>query len=191
MVMTSSVMLPLGTILPEFRLKDTDGKLVSSAESGGRPLLVVFMCNHCPFVIHVRPLLVELIKEYQAKGVTVFAINANINPEFPEDNPRKMAEYAQKYGYTFPYLIDEDQCVARAFRAACTPDFFLFDRGRKLVYRGQMDDSRPGNGLPLTGADLRAALDAALADAPAPAIQKPSLGCNIKWCPGHEPEYYR
>jgi thiol-disulfide isomerase/thioredoxin len=153
-------------------------------------LVVVFMCNHCPFVKHVIDGLVKLAKEYQSRGVAFVGINANDVGEFPEDRPEKMAEFAREKGITFPYLYDETQDVAKQYHAACTPDFFVFDENRRLVYRGQMDDSRPGSNVPVTGADLRAALDAILAEEPVPEEQKPSMGCNIKWKAGNEPEYF-
>jgi thiol-disulfide isomerase/thioredoxin len=153
-------------------------------------LLVIFMCNHCPFVKHLREGLVRFAREYQARGLAVVAINANDVANHPNDSPARMVEDAQAFGYPFPYLYDETQAVAQAYRAACTPDFFLFDAGRKLAYRGQFDGSRPGNSLPVTGSDLRAAADAALAGQPIPSDQKPSIGCNIKWKAGNEPEYY-
>jgi peroxiredoxin len=169
---------------------DTEGKVVSLADFEGAPaLLVIFMCNHCPFVKHVIKGLVELVKEYQAKGVAVVGINSNDVESFPEDSPAMMARAAKKLGFTFPYLYDQSQEVAKAYRAACTPDFFLFDKDRHLVYRGQMDDSRPGNNIPVTGADLRAALDAVLAGQEVSGKQRPSIGCNIKWRIGNEPKY--
>ncbi len=189
MVMTASTMLPVGTRLPYFQLRDPDGTLYSTSFCADKPLLLIFMCNHCPFVQHIREELVRLTGEYLDRGVAVLGINANINPDFPEDSPAKMKEYARRYSYPFPYLVDDDQSVARLFQAACTPDFYLFDREHLLAYRGQLDDSRPSNNLPVTGRDLRAALDAVLAGKPAPAEQKPSLGCNIKWRPGNEPDY--
>jgi len=154
-------------------------------------LLVVFMCNHCPFVKHIQSHLAQLAREYQARGVAVVGINSNDVESHPEDRPEKMAEEIKAVGYTFPYLYDESQEVAKAYGAACTPDFYLFDRKRCLVYRGQMDDSRPTNGRPVTGADLRAALDAVLKGRPVPEDQKPSVGCNIKWKAGNEPTYFR
>lgn len=178
---TPSTMLPLGTQAPQFRLPDPQGRQVSSESFTGSPLLVAFICNHCPYVKHIRSRFAAVAKEYQSRGVAVVAIGSNDVESFPEDSPEKMAEEIANAGYTFPYLYDETQEVAKAYRAACTPDFFLFDRNRRLVYRGQFDDSRPNNGLPVTGADLRAALDAVLADRPVPAVQKPSVGCNIKW----------
>ena len=148
------------------------------------------MCNHCPYVKHVAAGLAELAKEYQRRGVAVVGINSNDVDAYPDDSPAKMAEEVKLRGYTFPYLYDETQAVAKAYRAACTPDFYVFDRQRKLVYRGQMDSSRPGSDVPVTGEDLRAALDAVLAGQPVSANQKPSLGCNIKWKPGNEPDYF-
>jgi thiol-disulfide isomerase/thioredoxin len=153
-------------------------------------VLVVFICNHCPYVKHIRSRFAELAKEYQTQGVGVVAINSNDADNYPEDRPEKMAEEIKQVGYAFPYLYDGSQEVAKAYRAACTPDFYLFDRDRRLVYRGQFDDSRPGNGRPVTGADLRAALDAVLAGRPVPGNQRASLGCNIKWKRGNAPDYY-
>jgi peroxiredoxin len=176
-------MLPLGTAAPEFSLPDPTGKMFSSAEFAGAPaMLVVFMCNHCPYVKHVQAKFTEMAREYQAKGVAVVGINSNDADNYPDDSPEKMADEIRAAGYTFPYLYDESQDVAKAYRAACTPDFFLFDRNRRLAYRGQFDDSRPKNGLPVTGSDLRAALDAILAGKEVP-VQKPSVGCGIKWKP--------
>ena len=190
MVMTASTMLPLGTSAPDFSLPDTQGKTVSLADFTQAPaLLVVFMCNHCPFVKHILNHFVELVKEYQAKGVAVIGINSNDVTSFPEDSPEMMAKVARQQGFTFAYLYDEAQEVAKAYHAACTPDFFLLDREMKLVYRGQMDDSRPGNNVPVTGSDLRAALDAVLEGKKVPEPQKPSMGCNIKWKSGNEPDY--
>jgi peroxiredoxin len=183
-------MLPLGSTAPDFSLSDVDGKTVTREDVNGRPLLVVFMCNHCPFVIHIREQLVTFAKEYQAKGLAVIGISSNDVSTHPDDSPARMKEDAQKYGYTFPYLYDGSQSVAKAYQAACTPDFFLFDRQHKLVYRGQFDDSRPQSGIPVTGQDLRAACDAVLAGKPVPAGQKPSIGCNIKWKAGQEPRYF-
>ncbi len=182
MVATQSTMVELGRTAPAFALPDTEGKIVRLSDFAGAPaLLVIFMCNHCPYVIHIREKLVGLIREYQSKGVAVVGINTNDVENYPEDSPVKMKEYAEKYGYTFPYLYDETQEVARAYEAACTPDFFLFDRDQILVYRGQMDDSRPKSDLPVTGTDLRAALDAVLAGKEVPGKQIPRMGCNIKW----------
>jgi peroxiredoxin len=181
MVATASNMLPLGTTAPLFALPDTDGRTVSLADAMGTgAILVMFICNHCPFVKHVRPELARLGGDYQDRAA-IFAISSNDVAAFPDDAPAKMKIEKEVAGYVFPYLFDETQDVARAYHAACTPDFFLFDASRRLVYRGQLDDSRPGNNLPVTGRDLRAALDAVLAGKPVPPEQKPSLGCNIKW----------
>jgi peroxiredoxin len=190
MSLTPSTMLPLGTRAPDFTLPDTNGTPVSLADFPQPALLVIFMCNHCPYVVHLREGMARLARDYAPRGVGILGINANDVQNYPADSPGRMQAELKSAGYIFPYLYDEMQAVAKAFRAACTPDFFLFDAGRKLVYRGQFDDSRPGNGQPVTGRDLRAALDALLASQPVPAIQKPSLGCNIKWKPGNEPDYY-
>jgi peroxiredoxin len=191
MALTPSTMLPLGSQAPDFRLPDTDGKTVSLNDFKDAPaLLVIFLCNHCPYVKHVRHGLAALAREYQAKGVAVVGISANDVSTHPDDSPENMAREKAEVGYTFPYLYDESQEVAKAYQAACTPDFFVFDRDRKLVYRGQMDGSRPGNDVPVTGKDLRAALDAVLAGQPVSQDQKPSLGCNIKWKAGNEPAYF-
>lgn len=191
MALTPSTMLPLGTAAPDFSLPDTTtGRLVSRADFAGRPLLVLFICNHCPYVVHVRGELARLGRDCAARGVAVVAISANDAANYPQDGPAKMAAEAQAAGYTFPYLHDESQRVAQAYRAACTPDIFLFDANHKLVYRGQLDDSRPGNGVPVTGKDLRAALDAVLAGKPVAGEQKASIGCNIKWKPGTAPDYF-
>jgi peroxiredoxin len=193
MAATASTMQPLGTKAPEFSLPDTTGKNVSLKDFGGAPaMLVMFICNHCPYVKHVRSKLAELGRQYQAAGAAVVAISANDASAYRDDSPRRMAAEAKAVGYSFPYLYDESQEVAKAYAAACTPDFFLFDRDRRLVYRGQLDDSRPGNGVPVTGRDLTAAVEAALAGKTIPADrQRPSLGCNIKWRPGNEPAYFR
>lgn len=192
MVQTASTMLPLGTPAPHFSLRNAvDGKLVSLADFDQAPaLLVIFMCNHCPYVKHIAAGLTELAKEYQAKGVAVVAISSNDADAYPDDNEEMMKVEAAERGYTFPYLFDATQSVAKAYRAACTPDFYVFDRNHTLAYRGQMDSSRPKTGQPVTGVDLRAALDAVLAGKPAPVEQKPSIGCNIKWKPGSEPDYF-
>ena len=186
-----STMLPLGTPAPDFDLIDTvSGDQVKLADrSDAKVLAVIFMCNHCPFVKHIADGLAELARDYLCEGVAVVGINANDVENYPDDSPQKMAEEVKTRGYTFPYLFDETQAVAKAYRASCTPDFFVFDLDRRLVYRGQMDDSRPGNGEPVTGSDLRAALDAVLQGRPALPEQKPSIGCNIKWKPGREPDY--
>jgi peroxiredoxin len=176
-------MLPLGTSAPAFSLPDaTTAKTVSIGDFKNAPaLLVMFICNHCPYVKHVRSGIAQLVKDYQTKGVAAVGISSNDVENYPDDSPQKMAVEAREAGYTFPYLYDESQAVARSYQAACTPDIFLFDREKRLVYRGQLDDSRPGNGIPVTGKDLRAALDAVLAGKPVAALQKPSIGCNIKW----------
>ena len=184
-------MLALGTAAPDFQLPDPSGKHFSLASFKDKPaLLVMFICHHCPYVKHLRAGLTQLANDYQPKGVGIVAINANDAQNYPDDSPAKMAAEAKSAGYLFPYLFDEKQTVAKAYRAACTPDFFLFDRGRRLVYRGQFDASRPGNGVPVTGKELRAALDAVLAGKPPSTLQTPSMGCNIKWKRGNEPDYF-
>ena len=191
MVETPSTMLPLGTTAPKFGLPDPSGKFVSLDDfKDVLALLVVFICNHCPYVKHIRAQFASLAKEYQSRGVGIVAINSNDVESYPEDRPEKMAEEIKQVGYTFPYLYDQSQQVAKAYRAACTPDLYLFDRDRRLVYRGQFDDSRPGNGRPVTGKDLRTALDAVLAGRAVPGKQKPSLGCNIKWKRQNAPDYF-
>ena len=187
---TPSTMLALGTPIPSFRLPDLEGRILSPEEFRGAPaLLVAFICHHCPFVRHVRHEFSRFAKEYQARGLAVVAINSNDVSAFPEDGPEGMRQEAREVGYSFPYLFDESQDVAKAFRAACTPDLFLFDTAGTLVYRGQFDDSRPGNTVPVTGLDLRAAADAVLEVRAVSARQKPSIGCNIKWKRGNEPDY--
>ena len=191
MALTPSTMLPLGNGAPDFVLTDTEGKTVSLEDFKGAPaLLVAFICNHCPYVKHVRHELARLGKEYQGKGVAVVGINSNDVTTHPDDSPKMMVGEKAEVGYTFPYLYDESQAVAKAYQAACTPDFYVFDGEGTLVYRGQMDGSRPGNDVPNDGRDLRKALDAVLAGTPVDASQKPSLGCNIKWKRGNEPAYY-
>jgi peroxiredoxin len=183
-------MLPLGTLAPDFRLPNTDGRLVALGDFADKPaMLVVFLCNHCPYVLHVREALAKFGREYQPRHLGMVGINANDPENHPDDSPANMAREVRVAGYTFPYLFDETQTVAKAYRAACTPDFFLFDQLRKLVYRGQFDDSRPGNGKPISGADLRAAVDAVLSGKPVSPTQKPSMGCNIKWKRSNEPRY--
>jgi peroxiredoxin len=184
-------MLELGTAAPPFTLAEVDGGTVSIDDFAGAPaLLVMFICNHCPFVKHVRAELARIGADYSARGVAIVAISSNDAVAYPADSPERMREEKREAGYVFPYLFDETQEVARAYRAACTPDFYLFDGGRRLVYRGQLDDSRPGNDVPVTGQDLRAALDAVLDGRAVDGGQKPSLGCNIKWKPGNEPAYF-
>ncbi|HEX5727019.1 MAG TPA: thioredoxin family protein [Longimicrobiaceae bacterium] len=186
----SSTMLELGTPAPPFSLPDTDGRTVSLEDARGAPaLLVMFICNHCPFVKHVRPALAALGREYAPKGVAIVAIASNDPAQHPEDGPEGMRREKAAAGYDFPYLFDETQAVAKAYRAACTPDFFLFGPELTLVYRGQFDDSRPNNGVPVTGRDLRAALDAVLEGRPVAAEQAPGIGCGIKWKPGNAPGY--
>ena len=191
MVRTPSTMLPLGTPAPDFRLMNVDGREVGLSDFANAPAtLVMFICNHCPFVMHVADELARLGQEYMGRGVAVIAINSNDASQYPADSPERMVSEAENRGYTFPYLYDETQEVAQAYHAACTPDFFLFDRNKRLFYRGQLDDSRPDSGIPVTGRDLRLALDAVLAGEDPPQNQRASLGCNIKWKPGNEPEYF-
>jgi peroxiredoxin len=191
MAETPSTMLELGTKAPDFRLPDTDGHVVALSDlAEAKALVVMFICNHCPFVKHVRAEIARLGAEYHRKGAALVAISSNDVAAYPDDSPERMREEKAAVGYTFPYLFDETQQVARAYRAACTPDFYVFDRDRRLVYRGQLDDSRPGNAVPVTGRDLRAALDAVLDGRPVDSRQKPSIGCNIKWKAGNEPDYF-
>jgi len=190
MVMTASAMVELGTKAPNFSLPDTQGNIVSLSDFDDvKALLVVFMANHCPFVKHILNGLLNLAREYQLKGVAVVGISSSDVEAYPEDGPEMMAELAERMNFPFPYLYDATQDVAKKYHAACTPDFFLFNEDRKLVYRGQMDDSRPGSKVPVTGEDLRRALDAILGNGPVPQEQRPSMGCNIKWKPGNEPDY--
>ncbi|MCX4245219.1 thioredoxin family protein [Paraliomyxa miuraensis] len=191
MVMTPSQMLSLGTEAPSFRLPDPSGQMVSlDDQPEAKAYLVVFMCNHCPFVKHIREELAALSRELPERGVMMVGINSNDFDKYPDDSPSRMADEAESYGYRFPYLVDESQDVAKAFRAACTPDFFLFDGERKLVYRGQLDESRPSNGKPVTGKDLRAAIGAVLEGREVSEEQMPSIGCNIKWRDGNAPEWF-
>jgi peroxiredoxin len=191
MALTPSTMLPLGTPAPNFSLVNVDGRTVSLQDFDGKPaLLVIFMCNHCPYVKHLADALARFTGEYLAKGVAVVGISSNDVANYPADSPEQMVAEAESRGYQFPYLYDETQDVARAYRAACTPDFYLFDGKQRLVYRGQFDGSRPDSGIPVTGADLRAALDAVLAGKAPSAEQRPSIGCNIKWKPGGAPDYF-
>jgi peroxiredoxin len=191
MALTPSTMLPLGTTAPEFKLPDPDGKVVSRADFKDKSaLLVLFICNHCPYVKHIRAGLAQVARDYLPKQVAIIGINSNDVANYPEDSPAKMKAEVKSAGYTFPYLYDESQAVAKAYRAACTPDLYLFDKNHRLVYRGQFDDSRPGNGIPVTGKDLRAALDATLTGIPVAPNQKASVGCNIKWKAGNEPDYF-
>jgi peroxiredoxin len=193
MVKTPSTMsLPLGAAAPEFELNDVrDGASISLASfEDAKALLVMFLCAHCPFVIHVENEIARLGKDYSGSGLGIVGISANDITTHPDDRPERLAEQARRVGFDFPYCFDETQEVAKAYRAACTPDFFLFDGKRRLAYRGQLDGSRPGNDVPVTGGDLRRAIDAVLAARPVPGEQKPSLGCNIKWRPGNEPDYF-
>lgn len=191
MVRTASTMLPLGTTAPDFSLPDTDGKQVSLADFDGRKaLLVIFMCNHCPYVKHVADQIKALSDDYMSRGVAVVGISSNDVEKHPDDSPEAMAQEKAARGYSFPYLYDADQSVAQAYAAACTPDFYLFDGDKKLVYRGQLDASRPKTDIPVTGKDLRAAIDAVLDGESPPQDQTPSIGCNIKWKAGNEPQYF-
>jgi peroxiredoxin len=191
MVRTPSTMLPLGTVAPGFSLPNIDGRVVDLAEAAGpKGTVVMFICNHCPFVKHVADQLAALGRDVMPRGIGIVAISSNDVSTHPADSPEQMVHEAEDRGYAFLYLYDESQSVAQAYHAACTPDFFLFDGARKLVYRGQLDASRPGNDIPVTGVDLRAAIDAVLAGKPVAGEQRPSLGCNIKWKPGNEPAYF-
>jgi peroxiredoxin len=184
-------MLELGTVAPDFTLAAPDGKTYRLAEQKiDTGLLVIFMCNHCPYVIHIREKLVETIRHYQQQGITVVAINANDYAAHPDDSPENMVRDAEAYNFSFPYLVDEDQRVAHAYRAACTPDFFLFGADKKLVYRGQFDAARPGNTTPVSGADLTEAVEKMIGGKKIHEVQQPSMGCNIKWKPGNEPDYF-
>ena len=189
MAAVESQMLELGTQAPAFSLPDPAGT-EHTLRDDAPATLVMFICNHCPFVKHIRTELAKLGKDYGSRGVAIYAINSNDVTTHPGDHPDRMKEEAEAWGYTFPYLFDESQDVAKAYRAACTPDFFVFDAEQKLAYRGQLDDSRPSSGMPVDGRDLRAALDAVLAGGSPSADQKPSIGCNIKWTPGNEPDYF-
>jgi peroxiredoxin len=191
MVAVNSTMLPLGTKAPDFALPDTTGKIISLSQfAGAQALAVIFMCNHCPYVKHIRAGLAQFAPDYLSRGVAVIGINSNDAVNYPADGPAKMADEVKTAGYVFPYLYDETQQVAKAYRAACTPDIYLFDRDKSLVYRGQFDDSRPGSDIPVTGKDLRAAVDSVLAAEPVSSRQRPSIGCNIKWKPGNQPDYF-
>jgi peroxiredoxin len=182
-------MKKLGTPAPDFALPTSEGRTVSKEHFAGRPLLVAFICNHCPFVRHIAEKLGELTKEYERKGVGVVLISSNDTSDHPEDAPEHMPEFMKQFGIEVPYLFDETQEVAKAYEAACTPDFFLFDSNHSLVYRGQFDDARPGNEEPVTGADLSAAVDAVIEGNEPLTDQKPSMGCNIKWKPGNQPTF--
>ncbi|WP_437193915.1 thioredoxin family protein [Planctomicrobium sp. SH527] len=190
MVRTASTMLSLGSPAPQFSLPNVDGTVVSLSDFGNQPILVIFMCNHCPYVKHLRSALAEFGKEYGPQGLAIVGISSNDADAYPQDGPEQMKAEAKEAGYTFPYLYDATQEVAQAYRAACTPDFFLFDKAHKLIYRGQFDNSRPKSDIPITGADLRDAVNAVLEGEPITEPQMPSIGCNIKWKPGNEPEYF-
>lgn len=191
MARVASTMLPLGTLAPDFQLPDVFGETISLATMKGKQgLLVMFICKHCPFVKHVEAQLAQIGKDYKDKNLGIVAISANDASNYPDDAPDQLQAMAKELGFTFPLCYDETQETAKAYTAACTPDFFLFDGNRSLVYRGQLDDSRPGNDKPVTGQDLRNAIDAVLAGKPISDIQKPSIGCNIKWKPGNAPAYF-
>lgn len=189
MALTPSTMIPLGTKAPDFSLPDVvSGRMISPADfAQKKALLVMFICRHCPYVEHVQSELAVLGRDYAKKDIGIVAVSSNDAESYPEDRPERLKEMAGELGFTFPYCYDESQSVARDYSAACTPDFFLFGRERKLVYRGQLDESRPGNGKPVTGRDLRSAMEAVLADRTPSSDQKPSMGCSIKWIPGSEP----
>lgn len=192
MVLTPSTMLPLGTSAPDFQLPDVvSGKTISlETFSDCKALLIIFMCRHCPFVKHVQQEFYHIQEDYKDRSLGIVAISANDVAKYPDDSPDNLKAMAQEFGYEFPVCYDETQEVSKAYTAACTPDFFLFDRNRALVYRGQLDDSRPSNSISVTGKDLRGAIAATLADRAIDSEQKPSIGCNIKWIPGNEPEYF-
>jgi peroxiredoxin len=190
MVDTPSTMLPLGTKLPPFDLPDVYGDMHSTRDFEDEPVLVMFLCNHCPFVKHIIDTLSSKVQDYQVEGLNVVAISSNDIDAYPADSPDKMREFATAHNFSFPYLYDESQEVAKAYKAACTPDFFLFDTNHNLVYRGQFDDSRPGNNIAVTGKDLSEAVKNLLSDKSVPELQKPSVGCNIKWKPGNAPDYF-
>jgi peroxiredoxin len=191
MVETKSTMLPLGTAAPDFSLPGVYGGTLSLSDvTAEKGMLMIFMCNHCPFVVHIADKLAELAKEYQAKGINFVGISSNDVETHPDDSFEKMKAEAEARGYEFAYLFDDDQSVAKAYKAACTPDFFLFDSNKKLAYRGQLDSSRPGNGIPVTGEDLTKAMDQLISGEEVPADQTPSIGCNIKWKSGNAPAYF-
>ncbi|MCX8064597.1 MAG: thioredoxin family protein [Candidatus Hydrogenedentes bacterium] len=192
MVAVNSQMVPLGTIAHHFELPDPTGKIYKLSNlKGEKGTLIIFMCNHCPFVKHVIREIVNIANDYVRKGIAVVGINSNDTQKYPEDSPQNMIEFIKHEEIPFPYLIDETQEVAKLYKAACTPDFFLFDSELRLFYRGQLDSSRPGNNIPVSGEDLRNALESLLSGKSPPANQKPSMGCNIKWKPGNEPDYFK
>jgi peroxiredoxin len=193
MSLTPSTMLPLGTTAVDFKLPDVvSGKTYSLKDfANKKALLVMFICQHCPYIQHIKKELAKLGRDYAAKDIGIVGISSNDADNYPDDSPKELAKFAKAEGFTFPLLYDESQDTAKLYTAACTPDLFLFDKERKLVYRGQLDDSRPSNGKPVTGKDLRAAIDAVLSDKPVSKDQRPATGCNIKWKPGNEPDYFR
>ncbi|MEM7757895.1 MAG: thioredoxin family protein [Cyanobacteria bacterium P01_A01_bin.40] len=192
MVKTASTMLPLGTAAPEFELPDVVSNNIISLKTfaDSKALLIMFICQHCPFVKHLQDELAKIGQDYQALPLGMVAISSNDVGNYPQDSPEKLKQMAEELGFNFPVCYDESQEVSKSYTAACTPDFFLFDNSRKLAYRGQLDDSRPSNGVPVTGTDLRQAIDAVLQDRAIDFEQKPSIGCNIKWKPGNEPDYF-
>jgi peroxiredoxin len=192
MSLTPSTMLALGTPAPPFNLPDVvSGKNVALSDSDSKKgLLIMFICQHCPYIQHIKSELAKLGRDYASKGIAIVAISANDADNYPDDSPAALKKFAQTEKFSFPFLYDESQEVAKAYTAACTPDLFLFEKNRKLVYRGQLDDSRPGNGKPVTGKDLRTAMDALLSDKPISGEQRPATGCNIKWKKGNEPNYF-
>jgi peroxiredoxin len=187
----ASVMLPLGTVAPPFALRDVVSGQICSLDSfaGKTALLVMFICRHCPYVVHVEQEIAKIGRDYRDSNLGIVAISSNDASRYPDDTPPRLKEMAMRLGFAFPFCVDETQDVAKAYRAACTPDFYLFDQDRQLVYRGQLDESRPGNNKPVTGRDLRAAIDAVLEGKPVDRNQKGSVGCSIKWKPGNEPSY--
>ncbi len=193
MSLTPSTMLPLGTTAVDFKLPEVrSGKIYSLKDFAKKKgLLVMFICQHCPYVQHIKGELARLGKDYKGKDLGMVGISSNDTERYPDDAPEELAKFVKESGITYPLLYDESQDVAKLYTAACTPDIFLFDKERTLVYRGQLDDSRPGNGKPVTGKDLRAAIDAVLSDQPVSQDQRPATGCNIKWKPGNEPDYYK
>ena len=192
MVATASTMLPLGTKAPQFELPNVvDGNRVEIEENESPAHLVAFVCNHCPYVIHLVEHLAEYFNQLTGEGISAYLISSNDVDKYPADSPDKMKELAVQNGFRFPYLFDEDQSVAKAYKAACTPDFFIFDKELALYYRGRYDESRPGNGLPVTGNDIKGALESLLAGGAPPESQQPSMGCNVKWKPGNEPDYFK
>lgn len=191
MVAVKSMMLPLGTECPHFTLQDVSGKTVSDTDFAGRPLLIAFICNHCPFVKHIRPVMTDVFNRLMHEGAGVVAINSNNAAAYPDDRPEQMKTVAEEAGFAFPYLFDETQDVAKSFYAACTPDFYVFNQHHRLIYRGQFDDSRPDNDEPITGRDIVHAVNAALEGETLTGTQRSSIGCNIKWKPGNEPAYYQ